>query len=149
MSATVGMGAERSSVPGQTEGQYRGERVVSMPDPRSLLQDAAEEMTFQHGEKAEKSLARRRIRDGDQRTRKTGLSQVQQVSAKLGDLKKSVLERTLQILLRMQHARSFDLRQQVREQLPEPSHQTVPRWSSAIVHRSRRSSRPNQTASAV
>ena len=121
--ATVGMAAERSGVPGQTEGQYRGERVVSMPDPRSLLQDAAEEMTFQHGEKAEKSLARRRVRDGDQRTQKTGLSQVQQVLAKLGDLKKSVLERTLQILLRMQHAQSFELRQQVREQLPEPSHQ--------------------------
>jgi type III secretion protein W len=117
------MAADRSGVPGQTEGQYRGERVVSMPDPRSLLQDAAEEMTFQHGEKAEKSLARRRVRDGDQRTQKTGLSQVQQVLAKLGDLKKSVLERTLQILLRMQHAQSFDLRQQVREQLPEPSHQ--------------------------
>ncbi|WP_295405686.1 type III secretion system gatekeeper subunit SctW [uncultured Thiocystis sp.] len=120
---SLGDVANRSGVLGQTEGQYRGERVVSMPDPQSLLQDAAEEMTFQHGEKAEKSLARRHVRDGDQRGQKTGLNPVQQVLGKLGDLKKNVLEHTLQILQRMRHAESFELRQQVREHLPEPAHQ--------------------------
>lgn len=122
--AAIGAATDRSGVSSyQTLGQYRGERVVSMPDPRSMLQDAAEEMTFQHGEKAEKSLARRRIRDTDQRTQTFKPTQVQQVLDKLGDLKKSVLERTLQILQRMEHAQSFELRQQVREHLPEPSHQ--------------------------
>lgn len=106
----------------QSEGQYRGERVV-LGDERSLLQDAAEEMTFQHGESEEKTLARRTISDAAKQNKGVALTRVKQVLSKLPDLKKSHLERVMQILMRLRHAESFDLRHQVREQFPEPSHQ--------------------------
>lgn len=106
----------------QSEGQYRGERVV-LGDERSLLQNAAEEMTFQHGESEEKTLARRTISDASKQNKGAGLTRVKQVLSKLPDLKKSHLERVMQILMRLRHAESFDPRHQVREQFPEPSHQ--------------------------
>lgn len=106
----------------QSEGQYRGERVV-LGDERSLLQDAAEEMTFQHGESEEKTLARRTISDAAKQNKGVALTRVKQVLSKLPDLKKSHLERVMQILMRLRHAESFDLRHQVREQFPEQSHQ--------------------------
>lgn len=88
-----------------------------------MLQDAAEELTFQHGEKEEKTLARRTIGDALRKGEPSGIKQIQQILEKLGDLHQDVLERTLQVLLRMSHADSLALRQQVRQQLPEPGHQ--------------------------
>ncbi|MTW22476.1 type III secretion system gatekeeper subunit SctW [Allochromatium palmeri] len=107
---------------GHSEGQYRGERVV-LGDERSLLQDAAEEMTFQHGESEEKTLARRTISDAAKQKKGLAMLRVKQVMDKLPDLRKNNLERVMQILMRLRHAESFDLRHQVREQFREPSHQ--------------------------
>ncbi|MBK5941097.1 SepL/TyeA/HrpJ family type III secretion system gatekeeper [Halochromatium roseum] len=121
----AGLRSERDGLPvtdGQREGQYRGERVV-LGDQRSLLQDAAEEMTFQQGESEEKTLARRTISDAAKQKKGLAMLRVKQVMGKLPDLRKSHLERVLQILMRLRHAESFDLRHQVREQFPEPSHQ--------------------------
>lgn len=111
------------SAPEALEGRYRGERVVQLDTQTSLLQDAAEELTFQFGEGEEKTLAKREI---GEKEKKPGaeIGTVQQVLGKLGDLKKSVLDRVLQILMmRMRMGDALDLRYQVRQQLPEPGHQ--------------------------
>lgn len=105
------------------EGRYRGERVVQVNPPTSLLQDAAEELTFQFGETEEKALAKRTIEEEHEKGPAPDIQSVEQVLAKLGDINKSVLERILQILLQMRTAEAADLRNQVREQLPEPAHQ--------------------------
>ena len=104
------------------EGCYRGERVVEI-DPASLLQDAAEELTFQFGEAEEKALAKRTIEEEKSRQDRPLIENVQQAMEMLGDLPKSELDRVLQLLQQMRSTDALALRNQVREQLPEPGHQ--------------------------
>ncbi len=125
----TGTGSDDSfpTAPDRVEGRYRGERVVEIVNQSSLLQDAAEELTFQFGESEEKTLARRTIEEEDLKEDKNqdadDIKHVQQVMGKLGDMHKSILDRVLQILMRMRNADAAALRNQVREQLPEPAHQ--------------------------
>jgi len=106
---------------GAVEGSYRGERVVLL-DQTSLLQDAAEELTFQLGESEEKTLAKRTI--GEKSTRRETLIQnVQQAMEMLGDLSKDDLDRMLRLLKQKASTDSSGRLLQVREQLKEPAHQ--------------------------
>ena len=113
--------------PDTVEGRYRGERVVQITNQSSLLQDAAEELTFQFGETQEKTLAKRTIEEEDLKEDKhqdaDDIKHVQQVMGKLEDMHKSILDRVLQIMMRMRAADASELRNQIREQLPEPAHQ--------------------------
>lgn len=108
-------------MPSTVEGSYRGERVVQI-DQTSLLQDAAEELTFQLGESEEKTLAKRTIGEKSSKA-ETMVKNVQQAMEMLGDLSKSDLERILRMLRQKPTADASELRNQVREQLREPAHQ--------------------------
>lgn len=106
-----------------SEGRYQGERVIQLKPEASLLQDAAEELTFQLGETEEKTLAKRSIGEKNKK-QQMGIRDVGQVLEKLNDLRKNVLDRVLQILIMQMRSGNYtDLRQLVRQQLPEPSHQ--------------------------
>lgn len=122
----IGRDARSESSSQTAEGRYRGERVVQVEKPTSLLQDAAEELTFQFGEGEEKTLAKRTIDEDLREDKKQDADDVKNVGCvlgKLGDMHKSVLERLLQILTRMQAASADELREKVRQELPEPGHQ--------------------------
>ncbi|EXJ15645.1 type III secretion system gatekeeper subunit SctW [Imhoffiella purpurea] len=113
----------RLEADGRSEGTYRGERVALLDDAPSPLQIAGEEPALQHEGHDEKPLGRRTLRDASKKGEAPDPGRVQRVLDKLGDLHKSLLERTLMILLRLRHAQSLELRLAVRDQLPEPSHQ--------------------------
>lgn len=108
---------------GQTKGSYRGERV-ELVDVESLLQEAAEELTFEFSEPEEKALAQRHISDAAKHPQgHERLMRIHAVLGKLPDFNRSELERILQILMRMRQQALWNPLQQVREHLSEPAHQ--------------------------
>lgn len=103
-----------------TEGRYRGERVVQLAQVTSPLQDG---MDIPVSDDQDTPLSGRRIEKDGRKEQGTAVTSIKEVLNKLDDLRKSVLERLLHILMLRQFADATALRAAVREQLPEPAHQ--------------------------
>jgi type III secretion protein W len=110
---------------GAVAGQYRGERVVALPNHAKPLAEETAESSFEFGvAQQEKALAKRIIKTRvTDRSRLDRVADINDLLDKLKDLKKETLERVLEVLARQHCANADELRRGVRDQLGEPAHQ--------------------------
>ena len=106
-------------------GNYKGSQVQAV-DIQSLIADAAEELTSELSEEAEKEVSDRDVEDGrksDSLERIMRLAEVSETLKALGDLNKQALLRALKHLLERQDASARELREGAGQQFKEPAHQ--------------------------
>lgn len=126
----AGLGAQSTQVGsgqgvGAERGVYKGAEVTVI-DQKSLLADAAEELTQELSEDAEKELSKREVEDGHKSESLLRLIKVKEVSQlldQLGDLKQQDLFRGLKALIQQQGKGARHYREQAAKQFEQPEHQ--------------------------
>ena len=109
----------------KARGEFKG-ADVQVVDVRSLITDAAEELTSELSEDMEKDVSDRDVEDGrrsDSLERLMKLTEIKDILESLGDLNKKALQRAIQALLQHQSTNARELREKAGEQFEEPAHQ--------------------------
>lgn len=104
-------------------GEYRGEGVIAMKDAASLLESAAEELTFSASERVEKDLSRREIGTARHDRRAQIQAMIEQYSRKLPDLPVEQLKQLLTYLKSRPDLSAAQLRDEVKNRFGDVSHQ--------------------------
>lgn len=103
----------------QHEGRFMGESVKIQQDGASLIQDAAEELTFSASEDVERKLSDRK--EGKDKAR--GLEHIMFYVEKTQDMSQNDLEQLLKQLTAMNNARGTALADLVRQAFTDPTSQ--------------------------
>ena len=133
MPNSTGQSAGRAA---SVDGNYQGQRVSLVPDPVSLLEDSAEELTFAHSEKVEKKLAKRKMK-------KTGLhtfamKQAERYLRQVPDLEKNkkLAAFAKQLAQMDKSASSQQLRKLAKQSYQDVSHQFLAlSYARDIMHK--------------
>ncbi|CAM2005085.1 type III secretion system gatekeeper subunit SctW [Acanthopleuribacter pedis] len=107
----------------EANGQFKGQKVAQQKDAASMVQDAAEEMTFQASEKVEKKLGKRRAAAKGIRT--TALEKAEFYLKKIRDMDKpEKMNKFMESMKRMaKNMNPQQLRQEVQRHFKDPSQQ--------------------------
>lgn len=111
----------------EARGSYRGEAVALAQDPISMIEDAAEELTFEVGAKvAEKELKDREITNKRDDARVKAIEKIREYLEKVPDIgDREKLNRLLERLTRQPPSTAGQLADAVGESYGDPSHQFV------------------------
>ena len=122
---STGLGFAESAPDAATaqRGEYRGERVVAIADAASLLEAAAEELTFSISEQVEKDLSKREIGEGQHDHRVKVEVMIEQYSKKLPDLPIEKLKLFLTYLKSRPDLSAAQIRAEANSRFGEVSHQ--------------------------
>lgn len=118
-----GPGAHHAGIRGsegaspEVEGRFMGETVRVEQDALSLVQDAAEELTFSASEDVERKLSERK--EGKEKTR--GLDHVLFYVEKTEDMSRSDLEQMLKQIGSIKNARNVDILALVKQAFKDPT----------------------------
>lgn len=112
-----------SGAPAAQRGEYRGERAVAIPDAASLLDSAAEELTFSFSEKVEKDLSKRKVGEGRHEHRVNVEVMIEQYSKKLPDLPVEKLKQFLADLKSRPDLSAAQIREEAKNRFGDLSHQ--------------------------
>lgn len=123
--SSTGFGfAESASDAAATQrGEYRGEQVVAIPDAASLLDAAAEELTFSVSEHLEKDLSKREIGENQHDHRVKVQVMIEQYAKKLPDLPIEKLKLFLVYLKSRPDLSAAQIREEAKNRFGDVSHQ--------------------------
>lgn len=105
-----------------SRGQYRGEWAVAIPDARSLLDSAAEELTFGASERVEKDLSKRKVGKEQHDHSVKIQAMIEQYLQKLPDLPIEKLELFLAYLKSQPDLTSAQIREEAKSRFGDVSH---------------------------
>jgi len=105
------------------QGKFQGQDVRTAPDAMSLIQDAAEELTFGMAEVVEKKAAKRKMGEESEVNQRL-LQMLEKMQKTVPDMARpDQMQRLIDQLKQMQNATPEDIRNMVREQFKDPTQQ--------------------------
>ncbi|MBK7542566.1 MAG: type III secretion system gatekeeper subunit SctW [Candidatus Competibacteraceae bacterium] len=122
-STGLGFAEIASAAPTGQGGEYRGERVNALPDAASLLDAAAEELTFSISEHVEKDLSKRKVGEQPPDRRVKVEVMIEQYSQKLPDLPIEKLKLFLTYLKSQPDLTAAQIRAEAKNRFGDVSHQ--------------------------
>ncbi|MBL8250715.1 MAG: hypothetical protein JNK31_03490, partial [Candidatus Competibacter sp.] len=113
-STGLGFAETRAEAPVARRGEYRGEGVIAIPDAASLLENAAEELTFSASERVEKDLSKRKVGEARPDSRAKVEVMIEQYAKKLPDLPVEKLRQFLTYLKSRPDLSAAQLREEIK-----------------------------------
>ncbi|HAO32837.1 MAG TPA: hypothetical protein DCQ84_07795 [Candidatus Competibacteraceae bacterium] len=125
LATTFGLAETAPDAATAPRGEYRGEQVAAMPDAASLLDAAAEELTFSVSEQVEKDLSKRKIGEEQHDHRVQVQVMIEQYAKKLPDLPIEKLKLFLTYLKSQPDLTAAQIRAEAKNRFGDVSHQYV------------------------